>query len=207
MKRQKHFGGAVRKSESWRRQFATTRRRKAKLEELENRFLLASTAEIASQLAPHTLTSATVITHGWQMLQQSNDSQLVAGDALMPLAQAIRIRSDLENGLDASSWLLDYDVDGQLVGSFDTASSVLPGMGTSGESGSLVVLFDWASGANRLGTGWVEAAGEALFTQLIDLGLVDPTNPTGTIPLHFIGHGLGAAVTSEAIALCANMSE
>src|SRR5690606_24054466 len=46
--------------------------------------------------------------------------------------------------------------------------------------------------------GWAEAAGDALFAMLAELGLVDPQTSTGAA-LHMIGHGSGAVVTSEAV--------
>ncbi|MCA9185454.1 MAG: hypothetical protein KDA99_07535, partial [Planctomycetales bacterium] len=69
----------------------------------------------------------------------------------------------------------------------------------SNATGHLVVLFDWASSSAQGSSGWTEAAGDALFGMLIDLGLVDPQAQTAIADLHFIGHGTGAAVASETV--------
>jgi hypothetical protein len=151
--------------------------------------------QVRARLAPHSVTGATVVTHGFQ-------SAADGGDALRPLADAIRNRVDSSNGTGATAWLLDYDITGEgQPGVFDTNpdQSVLPADGTSGESGHAVLLFDWAAESNEASAGWTEAAGDALFNLLAGLGLVDPTNATIAGPLHFIAHSMGAAVTSDTV--------
>lgn len=161
-------------------------------------------ADIFRQSTVH-VTGATIITHGYQ--QSDND-----GDSLMPLALAIRDRADRDNGSSQTSWLLDYDIGHEGVDSsvdgepavFDLtesggATGLLPTLNmTSGQSGQLVLLFDWATESNESSAGWTEAAGDALFSLIVELGLVDPVRGT-SVPLHFIGHSFGSAVTSEAI--------
>lgn len=129
-------------------------------------------------------TGVTVITHGFG----------ANGDSLMPLAQAINQR--------AGGWLLDYDVPGLgQQGYFDLTAgqSILPKVSESGASGEVVVLFDWSPETLQVTQGWGEAAGDALFSTLVELDLVDPTLGANNIPLHFIGHSFGAVVTSEAV--------
>jgi len=134
------------------------------------------------------ITGATIITHGFQLLDSD-------GDALKPLADAIY-------GLpEFNGWLLDYDVpDGEAMGGFDLNASFLPTIGDTGASGDILLLFDWAAESNELSAGWTEAAGDALFNMLVELGVADlglgASNPDS---LHFIAHSFGSAVNSEAI--------
>ena len=44
-----------------------------------------------------------------------------------------------------------------------------------------------------------EAAGDALFALLVELGVVNLVGAPEHMPLHFVGHGTGAVVVSEAI--------
>ena len=156
----------------------------------------ATPEEVASRLHSQQITGVTVVTHGFQPTED--------GDALHPLARAIWEREDATNGDDAA-WFLDEDVNGpngQYV--FDTSpfdgQPVLPPIGTTSQRGEVVLLFDWAADSNEPGSGYGEAIGQRLFQVLVDLGLVDPAQgAANTIPLHFIGHSFGAAVTSEAI--------
>jgi uncharacterized repeat protein (TIGR01451 family) len=133
-------------------------------------------------------TGVTIITHGFQ----GSDS---GGDSLGSLAQAIQVRT--------GGWLLDYDVPAEgAQGYFDrndthAVDSIMPPLVTSGE---VVLLFDWAPESNEFSSGWGEAAGDALFGMLVGLHLVDPAaGANSTIPLHFIAHSFGSAVTSEAV--------
>ncbi|PLX89360.1 MAG: hypothetical protein C0619_11445, partial [Desulfuromonas sp.] len=133
---------------------------------------------------------ATIVTHGYQLTDDN-------GDSLAPIAEAI-------HALPNQSWYLDYDIaDDEEPGLFDLTQSELPGAGDSSTTGELVLLFDWAAESNRSSGGWTEAAGDALFSMLVGLDVVDvsPTNTdhTDDIPLHFIAHSFGSAVTSEAI--------
>lgn len=138
-----------------------------------------SIAEIREQLCDH-LSGATIITHGYQ---PDNDG----GDSLMPLAEAIRDKS--------GGWLLDYDIPEEgKTGYFDLIPPTKPGV-----KHELVLLFDWAAESNELSNGWGEAAGDALFSMLIGLGVVAPERGDDNLPLHFIGHSFGTAVTSEAV--------
>ncbi|WP_250930423.1 dockerin type I domain-containing protein [Aporhodopirellula aestuarii] len=169
-----------------------TRRRTAgratilpRIERLEHRRLLAVMThsalslesmrdEIAGQFS-----SATVITHGFQL-----DG---GGDSLMPLADAIVERN---GGL-----LVDFDVDtGGGQGTFDLFES-------EARAGSeLVLSFDWGDASNNDSAGWGEAAGDALFSIAVGLGLFDPSQGSeNSIDRHFIGHSFGTAVTSEAV--------
>lgn len=156
----------------------------------------ATPEEVASRLLSQQITGVTVVTHGFQPTED--------GDALHPLARAIWEREDATNGDDAA-WFLDEDVigpNGQYV--FDTSpfdgQPVLPAIGATKQRGEVVLLFDWAADSNNSGPGYGEANGQRLFQMLVDLGLVDPAQgAANSIPLHFIGHSFGAAVTSEAI--------
>jgi hypothetical protein len=130
-------------------------------------------------------TGVTIVTHGFQ-------TSSIGGDSLLPLAQAIHAR--------AGGWLLDYDVPAAgLPGYIDPVSSSLPQAADAGRRGEVVLVFDWAAESGQATAGWGEAAGDALFSMLIELGLVDPARGPDNLPLHFIGHSFGTAVTSEAI--------
>lgn len=74
-----------------------------------------------------------------------------------------------------------------------------PGVTTDGNvDGETIVVFDWASHSNDivdlisldLGEGWREAAGEALFSSLMKLGVADR-------PIHLIGASLGGIVITH----------
>ena len=118
------------------------------------------------------------------------------GDSLITLARAIRDRADAENGSDAA-WFLDYDLTQQGgLGIIDVAdSSPLPT--SSGLTGHIVLLWDWAAESNEPTSGWAPGAADALFAVLIDLGIVDVTAPLAQPTLHLIGHSFGTAVTSQ----------
>ncbi len=63
-----------------------------------------------------------------------------------------------------------------------------------------VLLYDWKDESNALSAGWTEAAGDALFATLVGLHFVDPgAGKKNSLPIHFIGHSFGAAVTSEVV--------
>ena len=96
---------------------------------------------------------------------------------------------------------MDYDIPNEGgKGCFDANQSVLPLPDEAGTEGELVVLFDWTVESSESSSGWTEAAGDVLFTILVDLELVDPRlGATNSTPLHLLGHGMGAAVTSEAV--------
>ncbi len=134
-----------------------------------------------------TITGVTVVTHGLEPFD-------VEGDSMLPLARAIRQKIDDTNGT-AQAWLLDYD---SQSGLFDPVDSLLPLRTDLGTAGELVLMFDWSEGSQHMSPGWMEAAGDALFGMLTRLNLVQPSAGTGS-SLHFIGHGAGAVVTSEAV--------
>lgn len=147
---------------------------------------------VADALRDDTIQSATIVTHGFQL---SADG----GDSLSELADAISTRVSQAYPGDPV-WFLDYDIPAAgEPGAFDAAKTTLPS-GTA-ESGHVVLLFDWAPESNEASAGWGEAAGEALFTMLVGLGIAEltpqPTDPNPT--LHFIAHSFGSAVTSEAV--------
>ncbi|MCA9140808.1 MAG: LEPR-XLL domain-containing protein, partial [Planctomycetales bacterium] len=119
-----------------------------------------------------------------------------------------------------TSWLLDYRVSefdtpppqyaqrqskSWNLSGFDPRRSNFPtGFAMDNRlSGEVIISFDWSKPASILsdadgGKGWAETGGEALFTLLSDLGLLD--NEGGSArPIHFIGHGTGAVVVSEAV--------
>ena len=176
------------------------------VEAMEQRLLLSaeplvSLATLSEKLDTSRITGVTVVTHGFQLSG-------AAGDGLMGLGKAI---VNFERANDGQSgdwaWILDYDIpsEGGNAG-FDfgsgQTSSDLPGFSASEtRSGELVLLFDWAYESNEViqGAGWTEAAGDALFSMLAGLGLVNPKDPTASKKLHFIAHSFGSAVTSEAV--------
>jgi Ca2+-binding RTX toxin-like protein/protocatechuate 3,4-dioxygenase beta subunit len=133
------------------------------------------------------ITGVTIVTHGLDPFD-------LDGDSMLPLAKAIRDRADASNGSD-KAWLLDFDSDS---GTFDPSDSVLPNDLDVNATGELVLLYDWANSSSHVSSGWAEAAGDALFGMLAQLGMVNPQAGTG-VDLHFIGHGSGAVVTSEAV--------
>ena len=149
--------------------------------------------DMRALLREHPITGATIITHGFQ---PGNTADW--GDSLLPLARAIRNRADAATPLvENDAWLLDYDVGSEGgEGHFDAVQSILPPR--DDRSGHVVLLFDWAPESQENSAGWAEAAGDSLFSLLVGLGLVEPDAST-SVPLHFIGHSFGAAVTSEAV--------
>lgn len=145
---------------------------------------------------------ATIVTHGYQFFDGD-------GDSLHDLARDIWSRADSENGPRRDAWLLDYDIPtflGFVVGDerldtspLDLNGSFLPTTTQHDRIGEMVILFDWAAESNELSSGWGEAAGDALFSLLVDLAIVNPAAAQYNIPLHFIGHSFGTAVTSEVV--------
>ncbi|MBI1841839.1 MAG: hypothetical protein HYR88_13455, partial [Verrucomicrobia bacterium] len=150
---------------------------------------LSSVDRMASILLPFLsagqVSGLTIITHGFQLLASG-------GDSLMDLARAIQKRT---NG-----WLLDYDITGDTPRpGFDPDQSVLPSSDNT-QPHEAVLLFDWADASNNLSSGWGDAAGDALFNLITQLGFVDPNKgEANTLPLHFIAHSFGSVVTSEAV--------
>ena len=118
-----------------------------RLEILEDRTLMsgqsvASIETIAAlfhQSNVH-VTSATIVTHGFQSPTDEN------GDSLMPLAQSIRDRANRENGLGQTAWLLDYDI-GQKTNnvSIQGAAAVFDTTESGGSDGA---ADDWRGGCH-----------------------------------------------------------
>jgi hypothetical protein len=151
-----------------------------------------SLPQLADLIGPSGLglnvSGTTIITHGFEPFDAE-------GDSMLPLAKVIRERADAANG-PQDAWLVDYDAS---TGRFDPVDSQLPGGSNFGDSIELVIMFDWSEGSQHLSPGWAEAAGDALFGMVAGLGLVDPQFGIAETSLHFIGHGTGAVVTSEAV--------
>ncbi|MCB0165744.1 MAG: hypothetical protein KDI79_16050, partial [Anaerolineae bacterium] len=140
--------------------------------------------DIGAKLASKSISGVTVVTHGRQL----SDGD---GDSMAALAV------DIHNK--AGGWYIDYDVDGNGNDFFDSCTNDCnaPAAGQKGLA-EVVLLFDWAAESNEASTGWGEAVGDALFSLLIDINLIDPAaadNP----PLHFIAHSFGSAVTGELV--------
>lgn len=175
----------------------STSRRRLFIEHLEGRRLLAfcpsgfnSLDETAQMIG--SVQGATVITHGFQPEGQLNGIEFGDGDSLRPLAESIYNR--------VTGWLVDYDV----VGGQGTLNEggqgcfQIEGHSVTANTDELILLFDWAAESNEKSSGWAEAAGDALFSLLVGLNLVQPHAGTG-VDLHFIGHSFGTVVTSETI--------
>jgi len=132
-----------------------------------------------------TPTGATIIVPGFEPLDDH-------GDTMLPFAQVIRNEAESVAG---NSWLFDYD---HARGGFHASQSVLPTPAQQDASGEIVLLFDWSLASRQVSEGWAESSGDALFSMLVDLELVDPATGSG-VPLHVIGAGMGASVASEAV--------
>lgn len=150
-----------------------------------------SMERLATEIRTGEIKQITVITHGFQINNMD-------GDSLMSLAQAIHHRG--------GGWLVDYDIPEesergyfQLQRLEDRLEEKQPD-GSSVPRGNVVLLFDWAAESNEMSAGWTEAASDALFSMLVDLGVLDAKQSgQSDLKLHFIAHSFGAAVTSEAI--------
>jgi hypothetical protein len=155
------------------------------VELLEERHLLSASIgslEWARELIDDRVTGATIITHGFQPPEPFTQE-----DPLLSLAQAIRTRADNSTPLLNDAWFLDYDVPGEGgIGAFDVGAeseSILTGLesapGVELNDGHLVLLFDWAPESQEFSAGWGEAAGDALFSLVVGLGLADPLTGAG----------------------------
>ncbi len=145
---------------------------------------------VAQQIRNQNVTGATIITHGFQLTDTT-----AAGDALLPLGQAVRTRITAAN---QNAWLLNYDVGADGGRGRFGANSILPN--GNNNAGHVVVMYDWAPGGNEDAKGWAEAAGDNLFGLVTELGLASPGPRNGQgRNLHFIAHSFGAPVTSEAV--------
>jgi hypothetical protein len=156
--------------------------------------------EVAPRVESAFISGVTVLTHSYQIADGENSAfgyflSASPGDAMRPLAMAIHQQT--------GGFLLDYDIpEASAQGQIDLDQSILPSeRAIAGNADGLhaVVLFDWAPESNEFSSGWAEAAGDALFNLLVRLGLVDPSTQAANPDLHFIGHGFGAVVTSEAV--------
>ena len=149
-----------------------------------------SFAEMRAALEPKLagITWVTVITHGWQATDWGGDSLAKLSTAIFNAAE--RAGSD-------RTWLIDYDVTAnRSQGVFDREQSRVSATNPS----ELILQWDWAPESNEYQTGWTEAAGDALFSGLVGLGLVDPASGAdNSRSFHFLAHSFGSAVTSEAI--------
>ncbi len=183
-----------------------SKQRRLLMEMLEERRVMTDSAPDArgngmalhSPISQNQISSVTIVTHGFQLSE--ND-----GDSMLPLARQLRNRIDYDNGAGGDAWLLDYDVTQEGgVAQFDPANT--------GRVGTAGFELNWYSqrysACVRLGrciqensSGWGKAAGNALFSTLVGLGLVNPDAHTSQGRLHFIGHSFGTAVTSEAVRL------
>ncbi|MBN2561793.1 MAG: DNRLRE domain-containing protein, partial [Phycisphaerae bacterium] len=114
----------------------------------------------------------TIITHGYEP-----SGTLPAWTLTM--AQAIRLRAGLGR-------VLVYDRD---TGVFELEQP-------SDDAGEAVLVFDWAAESNKEYHGYSEAAGDALFAALMMGG---QSASFSLDHLHFIGHGRGSVVNSEAV--------
>ncbi|MCA9092287.1 MAG: peptidoglycan-binding protein, partial [Planctomycetaceae bacterium] len=150
--------------------------------------------DVAQQLTDShaTFTGVTIVTHGFQLFDSD-------GDSLLPLGKAIQNQAlAMPNATDA--WLIDSylgDSGNTSVVDMSDDHSHLPEANEGGQ-GEIVLVYDWAAESNLLSAGWTSAAGDALASLLVKLNFVDPANHT-SLPLHFIGHSFGCAVTSEAV--------
>lgn len=156
--------------------------------------------EVAARLAQAPISGVTVLVHGYRYAETPQDlysyfSGESPGDELYPLSLAIQNHT--------RGYLLDYDVTLDGEGVIDGAESViLPQvlLDVSDDPQHVILQFDWADEANEFSAGWAEAAGDALFALMVRLGLLRPEDTSGTVPdYHFIGHGFGAVVVSEAV--------
>ncbi len=138
--------------------------------------LVATPAAASSER--RAVTGTTVIVHGFQL-------QGTVPDWPFHLAEAIRVRA-------GGGRIVRYD-----PASGDLLPCAHPACGPQAQEGETVIVFDWATASNRSGTGFSEAAGEALAAGLLAWSTADP--PLASLEhLHLIGHSRGAVVASEA---------
>ena len=147
----------------------------------------AKVAEIFHDDLEIEITGVTIVTHGYEPFDPE-------GDTMLPFARQLRQAIDDNNGNDRA-WLLDFDT---TTGLFDPTDSILPVIFDAAATGEIVINFDWSEDSQHVSAGWAESAGDALFALLTDLELIDPSTSSGP-ELHFIGQGMGAVVTSEAV--------
>jgi hypothetical protein len=127
----------------------------------------------------------TVLVHGFDPWGKS-DSPRKYWDDGRDRVNRLLARLTADSGEDPS--LEEYDpVDGTL--------KLVSGTVNGGER---VILFDWLSASNNWESGQAEAAGDALFTMLVQNGIAD-LNTKADPHIHFIGHSRGTVVVSEAV--------
>jgi hypothetical protein len=147
----------------------------------------ASLSSLRQALHDDDIQHVTILTHGASRDPDTGD-WLTSGDSLINMAQALHHRT--------GGWLADHDVS-ELS---ETRQFQIRRLEDQLPSGHLVLLFDWSREANQSSSGWTEAAGEALFTMLADLGVIDLSpSRENSRSLHFIAHSMGSAVQSNAI--------
>jgi hypothetical protein len=124
---------------------------------------------------------ATVITHGYQFGG-------TVPDWTYALADAIARRVGIEGGEDGV--VLIYE------GSSGALVPCQEVWCTTNGSAHTVIVFDWADDSNETGTGFSEAAAEALFAGLVSWSQGENAS-VDLDRLHLIGHSRGAIVNSE----------
>ena len=123
----------------------------------------------------------TVITHGYQLLPVVPP---------WPFAMAVEIRDRIGGGR-----VLAYDkASGQLNDCTRRTCDDPPRQDRPGDE--TFVVFDWADDSNELGSGFSEAAAEALFAALVKGSRTRPQR-VNLDELHLIGHSRGSVVHSE----------
>ncbi len=141
----------------------------------------------------------TVITHGFPLCGKINLSQCV-GLPTWAKAMGMAILNRAGSG---KLWHFQYGTD--TLHDRTPKMSSPPPQAKFKESrfGEQVILVDWSEQANPLIPGAAEATGHALYALLMGEGIGNPERFVGPVgrqrALHFIGHGPGTVVNSEAI--------
>ncbi|MEQ9379832.1 MAG: peptidoglycan-binding domain-containing protein, partial [Pirellulales bacterium] len=162
---------------------------------MEERRLLSVTPydldSLKDLFANNTISNTTIVTHGFVADED--------GDTLHDLGYAIADKNHDGALQESDALLLDFDLASNGVLQIEASKEIV-----GKASGEVVLLYDWAVASNNLSGGWTTAAGNDIFTSLVDLNLVNPTRGGFTDNnLHFITHSFGAAVTSEAVEILA----
>jgi Ca2+-binding RTX toxin-like protein len=161
-----------------------------------------------------TFSSVTVLTHGFDRFAD-RDRRFGALDAEPAILETARLITEASDG----AAVLAYDkrsgdwvwIDPRLPADaqdFETPVRNAAALQRA-NGGAVVLIFDWHGESNAMRSGYAEAAGDALFASLAELdrqhgeaiagNAAAPALPVLSSPLHFIGHGRGAVVNSEAI--------
>ena len=118
-----------------------------------------------------------MILHGLQL-------SATVPDWTFHMAEAIRLRA-------GGGRVFEYD-----AATGDLMDCAHPACGPQGSAGETIIVFDWAADSAESGTGFSEAAAEALVAGLIRWSRAEP--PQASLDsLHLIGHSRGAVVASE----------